>query len=283
MRAARRWTPIGTDTTGPGPYTAGWDTTAVPDGHYDLRILITDNADNVTTTALPDKVVDNTNPDVATVGAPTEGQIVTGSVGITASASDATSPVASVEFFIRGSSAGTDTTAPFGIELEHDRRPRRLGHDPDRRHRHGGQLDDVAVRNVTVDNVSPTPTLADPGQNLSGTVSLTASSDADTTQVDFERRPAGGGSWVTIASDSTLPWGTSLDTTTLADGLYDFRAVATDGTGHTGASPLRANIRVDNTQSVRLADRAARPVRRSVAPASRSARRSPTAARASPR
>ncbi|MFL5945446.1 MAG: Ig-like domain-containing protein [Gaiellaceae bacterium] len=241
------WTTIATDTTGPAPYTADWDTTAVPDGHYDLRIRITDNADNVTTSNLPDKVVDNTAPDMATVGAPTEGQIVTGTVGITASASDATSPVASVEFYVRGSSLGTDSTAPFSLSWNTT-----TGSD-------GGATIQVvvtdmagnstssAVRNVTVDNVSPTPTLADPGQNLSGTVSLTAASDGDTAQVDFERRPAGGGAWVTIASDSTLPWGASLDSTTLADGQYDFRAVATDGTGHTGSSPLRANIRVDNT------------------------------------
>src|SRR5205085_1528267 len=43
------------------------------------------------------------------------------------------------------------------------------------------------------------------------------------------------------------PWSISLDSTTLADGLYDFRAVATDGTGHTGTSPLRSNVRIDNT------------------------------------
>src|SRR5207245_11385478 len=102
-------------------------------------------------------------------------------------------------------------------------------------------------RKVSVDNVSPTPTLADPGQYLNGPVSLSASSDPDTTQVDFERRPAGGGSWVTIASDTTTPWGTALDTTALADGLYDFRAVATDQTGNTGTSPIRSNIRIDNT------------------------------------
>src|SRR5439155_699779 len=100
------------------------------------------------------------------------------------------------------------------------------------------------LRNVSVDNVAPTPTLADPGQYLNGTVSLSATSDPDTTQVDFERRPGGGGSWVTIASDTTLPWDTSLDTTALADGLYDFRAVATDQTGHTGTSPIRPNVDV---------------------------------------
>ena len=109
------WTTIGTDTTGPGPYTADWDTTPVPDGHYDLRIQITDNADNVTTTSLPDKVVDNTAPDVALVGAPTEGQLVSGTIAIAASASDATSPVASVKFFVRGSLLGTDTAAPFSL------------------------------------------------------------------------------------------------------------------------------------------------------------------------
>src|SRR2546428_8742691 len=47
------WTTIGIDTTGPAPYTYDWDTTSVPDGHYDLRISVTDNANNVTTTDLP--------------------------------------------------------------------------------------------------------------------------------------------------------------------------------------------------------------------------------------
>ena len=241
------WTAIGTDTTGPGPYTASWDTTLVPDGHYDLRILITDNADNVTTTDLPDKVVDNTAPDVALVGAPTEGQLVSGTIGIAASASDATSPVASVKFYVRGSLLGTDSTAPFSLNWNTTTGADGAATIQVVVEDMAGNTTTSAVRNVSVDNVSPTPTLADPGQYLNGTVSLSASSDPDTTQVDFERRTAGGGSWVTIASDTTTPWGTSLDTTALADGLYDFRAIATDATGHTGTSPIRANVRVDNT------------------------------------
>ena len=148
---------------------------------------------------------------------------------------------------MRGSLLGTDTTAPFSLNWNTT-----SGAD-------GAATIEVVVedmagntttsptRNVSVDNVAPTPTLADPGQNLNGTVSLTATSDPDTAQVDFERRPGGGGSWVTIASDTSAPFGTPLDTTTLTDGLYDFRAVATDQTGHSGTSAIRSNIRIDNT------------------------------------
>jgi hypothetical protein len=246
------WTTIDTDTTGPAPYTADWDTAPVADGHYDLRIRVTDNADNVTTTNLPDKVVDNTAPDVALVGAPTEGQLVTGTVAITASASDVTSPVASVQFFVRGSLLGTDPSAPFSLNWDTT-----TGADGAATIQvvvadMAGNTTSSPVRNVYVDNVSPMPTLADPGQYLSGTVSLSASSDPDTTQVDFERRPAGGGSWVTIASDTTLPWDTSLDTNTLSDGLYDFRTVATDQTGNAGASAIERARRQHG--AVRLAD-----------------------------
>src|SRR5207244_1467724 len=149
------WTTIGTDTTGPAPYTADWDTTAVPDGHYDLQIVVTDNANNTTTTTLADKVGDTTAPTVAPLDAP--------------------------------------------------------------------------------------------GQYRRGNVTLTASSDPDTVSADFQRSPAGANTWTTISTDMSGPFSAALDTTTLADGLYDFRVVATDGIGNTGTSAVRADRRVDNT------------------------------------
>src|SRR5205807_4279465 len=72
-------------------------------------------------------------------------------------------------------------------------------------------------------------------------------SDPDTVAMDFQRAPAGSGTWTTIATDTTSPFSASLDTATLTDGLYDFRVVATDGTGNTGTSAVLANRRVDNT------------------------------------
>jgi hypothetical protein len=152
-----------------------------------------------------------------------------------------------VQFIVNGNTLGTDTTAPFTLNWNTTSVPDGAATIQVVVTDMAGNSTTSPLRDVTVDNVAPTPTLANPGQNLSGTVSLSASSDPDTTQVAFEQRPAGGGAWVTIASDSTLPWGTSLDTTTLADGLYDFRVVATDGSGQTGTSPIHANVRIDNT------------------------------------
>jgi len=240
------WTTIGTDTTGPAPYTASWDTTLVADGHYDLRVRITDNANNVTTKTLADKVVDNTPPNVAVVGAPTEGAVVSGNVAISASAADVTSPVASVEFIVGGSSIATDTSAPYDASWDSA-----SGADGPATIQVivtdlAGNSATSGVRTISVDNRSPSPALDDPAQYLRGTVTLSASSDPDTTQVDFQRAPAGSGTWTTI-STAAAPFSITLDTTTLADGLYDFRAVATDGSGNTGTSAVRTNKRVDNT------------------------------------
>jgi hypothetical protein len=56
------WTTIITDTT--SPYTTSWNTTAVSDGLYDLRVVTTDNAGNTFTSPLVQVRVDNTAPSV---------------------------------------------------------------------------------------------------------------------------------------------------------------------------------------------------------------------------
>ena len=105
---------------------------------------------------------------------------------------------------------------------------------------------------VKSDTDAPTSAQDDPGANLRGTVTLTTSA-GDTggsglASVAFQRRPAGGGSWTTIATDMTSPFGTPFDTTAGTDGLYDFRTVATDVAGNSEASPVVvANRRIDNT------------------------------------
>ena len=64
----------------------------------------------------------------------------------------------------------------------------------------------------------------------------------------FQRSPAGAGTWTTIgAADTTSPYSVNWDTTAVADGLYDLRVITTDNVGNTFTSALVTNVRVDNT------------------------------------
>ena len=82
------------DTT--DPYAVVWDTTAVADGAYDLRIVVTDYAGNSSPSAVvEDRVVDNTAPG-ATMNDP--GAYLRGTVSLTANATDAGSGVDTVSF-----------------------------------------------------------------------------------------------------------------------------------------------------------------------------------------
>jgi hypothetical protein len=92
----------------------------------------------------------------------------------------------------------------------------------------------------------PKVTLADPGSPLSKTITLSATASAiagrTITSVRFEYVPSGGTTWTPIATVTAAPFTTQLDTTKLADGAYDFRAVATDNTSQTGSSVRTARL-----------------------------------------
>jgi hypothetical protein len=105
---AGSWTAIATDTT--APYSASWDTTATGDGLYDLRIVVTDNALNATTSAeVEDRRVDNTAP-MATMDDP--GAYLRATVSLTSVASDLGSGVASVTYERSPAGAGSWSAVP---------------------------------------------------------------------------------------------------------------------------------------------------------------------------
>ena len=105
------------------------------------------------------------------------------------------------------------------------------------------------VAGRVVDNTPRTITLADPGSLLSGTVTLeaTASAPGGATSVAIQRSPAGANQWTTICTDSSAPYTCSWNTQQAGDGLYDLRAVMTDGQG-TLPSATIASRRVANVQ-----------------------------------
>lgn len=116
----------------------------------------------------------------------------------------------------------------------------------------------AVVQDVLVDNAAPTVTMQDPGTPLRGTVTLAATaSDAlsGVSRVAFQYALSGTTTYKEICAIVELPWSCRFDTTTLTDGSYSFRAVATDGAGNTNVSAVVLNRTIDNTvSSVSLED-----------------------------
>lgn len=103
---------------------------------------------------------------------------------------------------------------------------------------------------VVADSTAPTVSITAPASNAIVRATITPAATATDangiTAVTIQRSPTGAGIWTDICTDTTSPYSCSLDTASLADGLYDFRAVATDAAGNTATS-TSTGVRVDNT------------------------------------
>jgi len=103
---------IGSDASAPYDFT--WTGAAV--GTHVLTAIATDNS-GATTTSAPVSITvaaPNVNPTVA-ITLPTDGATFTApaTIGVAATASDSDGTIASVEFFVNGTSLGVDNTAPY--------------------------------------------------------------------------------------------------------------------------------------------------------------------------
>ncbi len=109
------WTSIGVVTA--SPYTTSWDTTAIPDGSYDLRMIVTDSAGNTTISSTRTVTIDN-NPPTGSITAPANGAYVHGNaVSVTADSADAGSGVGERGLPVQADGRG---------DLDPDRRDRHL-------------------------------------------------------------------------------------------------------------------------------------------------------------
>ncbi len=93
-----------------------WDTTGAAGGSHTLTATATDTANQQTTSAGIGVSVDNSPPSVS-IAAPADGDTVSGTVAVSANASD-TPGVTSVEFFNDGTSIGTDTNGGDGWSVQ---------------------------------------------------------------------------------------------------------------------------------------------------------------------
>ena len=108
----------------------------------------------------------------------------------------------------------------------------------------------ATVTGVRLDNTAPaTTTMTNPGTPLSGSVTLSGTATdagAGIASVRFQYAPTGTTTWADACTDTSTPYSCAWDTTTLADGVYDLRALSTDNAGNTRASTTIASRRVDN-------------------------------------
>ena len=257
---ANSWSTYDTDAT--PPYAGSFDTTALADGFYDLRLLVTDGATNSAPSAtVPGVHVDNHAPS-GTLTAPVAGAVLRGSIAAAATASDGVggTGVTSVAFQTSPAGAGTwttrdtDATAPYTGTIDttvladgfYDLRV--LVSD-------GATFSapSAAVLGVHVDNHAPSGTLTAPaaGAVLRGSVAAAATASdgvggTGVTSVAFQSSPAGANAWSTYDTDTTGPYTGSFDTTLLADGLYDLRVLVSDGATFSAPSATVAGVHVDN-------------------------------------
>ena len=241
------------------PYECVLDTTTLANDLYDFRAVATDAVGNSSSALAEDVQIDNASPTGVAVTVPgtNPNNTIKGAVTIGASAVDADSGVRDV--VLQWAKAGTgnwtaicsDAAGPYECRFDTTTSATPYG-DYDFRavatDRAGNSTTSSPVR-ARIDNTTASVSMEDPGAYLRGTVTLAASAFSSTgvASVVIERSAAGAGSWTAVCADATAPYTCALDTTALADGLYDFRARMTPTSGSVLASSVVGARRIDNS------------------------------------
>jgi hypothetical protein len=246
------WTAICTDAS--APYSCAWNTAGGADGDWDVRATATDGAGNTATSTVAGRRVDNTAPTVSVVD---DGTPRRGTATIAATLSDgAGSGVASVVYRFRTSGGGawadacTANGAPFTCSVDTTAVPDGL-YDV-----HAVATDGAGFSTTSatvafrVDNTAPSAaSMTTPAGPISGAITLngTGADAVGMGSMRFEVRPSGG-AWQTACTDTTppSPFSCSWNSATVADGAYEFRAIAIDQAGNTRTSATTAGRVVDN-------------------------------------
>lgn len=236
------------------PYACPWTTGTFTQGEsYDLRAVATFGSSSTTSAVIDDVLVDNVAPTVTMVD---PGTPLRGTATFAANAADAESSIASVQLQYQRSGTLTWTTFctialdPYSCRYDTTKLAdgtyafRAIATDAA-----GNATTSTSVTNRVVDNTVSAVSMEDPGAYLSGTVTLTASasSTAGIASVRIDRAPTGTTTWTTVCTDTAAPYTCAFDTTAVADGGYDLRAVMTDGLGRTTTSATLVNRIVDNS------------------------------------
>jgi hypothetical protein len=199
---------------------------------------------------LPVAAPSDTTPPAVSMTAPAGGATVSGTVQVTANATDA-GGVAGVQFRLDGQPLGTeDTSSPYGVAWDTtgvangSHTLTAVARDQAGNTATATSVT-VTVQNTAPDTTPPAVSLTAPaaGATVSGTVAVnaTATDAGGVAGVQFrlDGQPLG-------AEDTSSPYGVSWNTTGVANGSHTLTAVARDQAGNT-ATATSVTVTVQNT------------------------------------
>jgi hypothetical protein len=231
------------------PYTYSWNTAALASGSYTLSAKAYDAAgsagtsSNVTVTVSNDK----TAPTVS-LTSPASGSTVSGTVAVTASASDNVG-VSRVEFYVNNVLQTTSTSSPYTFSWNTTSLINGSYTLSAKAYDAAGNVGTSSNVSVTSNNavIAPTVSVTSPssGSTVSGTVTVTASASANTgvSKVEFYVNS------VLQATDTSSPYSFSWNTAALANGSCILSAKAYDAAGNAGTS-TNVTVTVNNDKTV---------------------------------
>ena len=179
---------VGTDNT--APYGMSWDSTSTTNGAHTIFAIATDTVGNTRTSSVINVTVDNTGPTVS-MSAPANGGLVTGTLTVSANATDNVS-VAKVEFYRDNDVLLTmDTSLPFSFSWDSTAVTNgahtlyAIAQDS------AGNRTTSALINITVDNTAPTVAITSPvngaqiNRNSTVNINANASDNIGVVKVEF--------------------------------------------------------------------------------------------------
>jgi hypothetical protein len=194
----------------------------------------------------------DTTPPTTSITAPANGATVSGTVSVTASASDNVG-VTKVEFYLDGTLKSTSTASPYSWSFDTTTVANGSHTLQSKAYDAAGNVGSSATITVTVSNAGdttpPTTSITAPanGATVSGTVSVTASAsdNVGVTKVEFY---LDGTLQVT---DTATPYTWSFNTTTVANGSHTLQSKAYDAAGNVGSSAT-ISVTVSNATAQQL-------------------------------
>jgi len=227
------------------PYSRTWDSLTATNGAHVLTAVARDAAGNTATSAERAVTVGNgggdTQAPTVSLTAPAGGATVSGSISVTATASD-TVGVVGVQFKVDGVNTGTeDTSSPYSRTWSSTTVSNGTHSLTAVARDAAGNTTTSAARTVTVSNgdfQAPTVSLSAPasGATVSGIISITASASDNVGVAGVQFRVDG----VNVSTeDTSSPYSRSWDSTTATNGTHSLTAVARDAAGNSTTSDAR--------------------------------------------